>query len=366
MADVKISNLPVLTTPALLDLLATVDVGVGTTKKITAQDFMKILNFLTAYVTPLAADVLAIYDNANTETKKITPIDLMKAVDLLTAYITPLAADTLPIWDDVNSVTKKMTTINLMKVINVLAAWTTPAAADTLLIYDSANAIAKKITPANFLKIINLLNALATADADDRLAIYDDDAVEVKKIPFSHTAINGTAPATKGGTGQTTYNKGDLLHASVANVLTALAIGTADYKLFTNAAGDLPEWAVGIKIGTFLRLMNAASGNVAYAGIGFKPSLVIFSGGVSGGFIATYFGMDDGTLHYSVGNWGASAPGFCNVDQNNCIILLEDAAGTKIQRAALASLDADGFTLTWTRVGVTAAGNANIHYIAFR
>lgn len=364
MVDVKISALPALTTPALADLVAIVNAGGVITKKITAQDLMKILDLLTAYVTPLTADVLAIYDDANAETKRITPINLMKAVDLLTAYVTPLAADTLPIWDDVNSVTKKMTSINLMKVINLLAAWTTPAAADVLPIYDSANALAKKITPANFLKIINLLNALATADADDRLAIYDDDAVEVKKIPFSHTAINGTAPATKGGTGQTTYNKGDLLHASAANVLAALAIGTANHKLFVNAAGDLPEWATGIKIGSFTRDIALASGNQVIGGIGFLGSHIFCIGAESSSNRSSW-GFSNGASNYVISTPNfhvAPTTGLFHTGTTIAILFQVDngnyANGT-------ITFQAGQFTIAWVKTG-NPVGTVTMHYIVFR
>lgn len=45
-----------------------------------------------------------------------------------------------------------------------------------------------------------------------------------------------------GGTGQSTYTQGDLLHASAANTLAKLALGDADEVLTVNAGGTQMEW----------------------------------------------------------------------------------------------------------------------------
>jgi hypothetical protein len=54
---------------------------------------------------------------------------------------------------------------------------------------------------------------------------------------------------TYGGTGLSTYTTGDLVYASAANILSKLAIGTADQILMVNASG-LPVWG-NIDGGTF-------------------------------------------------------------------------------------------------------------------
>lgn len=46
--------------------------------------------------------------------------------------------------------------------------------------------------------------------------------------------------STSGGTGQTTYTKGDILYASATNTLSKLAIGTDGYKLVVDT--DVPAW----------------------------------------------------------------------------------------------------------------------------
>lgn len=54
-------------------------------------------------------------------------------------------------------------------------------------------------------------------------------------------------PDEDGGTGQSTYTQGDLLHASATDTLTKLAVGSAFEVLRTNSAGTLPEWSLPTK-----------------------------------------------------------------------------------------------------------------------
>ena len=56
------------------------------------------------------------------------------------------------------------------------------------------------------------------------------------------SATTGTLGETRGGTDQTTYAQGDLLHATTANQLGKLAIGSAHQHFRTNGAGTLSEW----------------------------------------------------------------------------------------------------------------------------
>ena len=73
---------------------------------------------------------------------------------------------------------------------------------------------------------------------------------------------------------------GDIPYASANLTPNKLAKGAANLKLFMNAGATAPEWAAGIKIGEFTRSIAAASGDVGYTGVGFKPSAVIFLSGV--------------------------------------------------------------------------------------
>ena len=75
--------------------------------------------------------------------------------------------------------------------------------------------------------------------------------------------------------GLSSLTQGDLPYASAANTLSALAIGAANYKLFSNAAGNAPEYAVGIKIKSDTYDLTSASGTKSVTGVGFKPSAAI-------------------------------------------------------------------------------------------
>lgn len=94
------------------------------------------------------------------------------------------------------------------------------------------------------------------------------------------------------------------------------------------------------------RAGNAASGDVSYTGVGFKPSSIIFiaytaAGGGSIGHAddtaivpRIFYRLENGTTGFSSGA---------------CILLGDGAAGQ--QEGDLKTLDSDGFTLTWTLSG---------------
>jgi len=54
--------------------------------------------------------------------------------------------------------------------------------------------------------------------------------------------VSGILPEANGGTGQSTYTKGDMLYASVANTLGKLALGSNGQCLLSNTGTGIPEW----------------------------------------------------------------------------------------------------------------------------
>lgn len=141
-------------------------------------------------------------------------------------------------------------------------------------------------------------------------------------------------------------------------------LGAANTKLFVNAAGTLAEWAVGINIVTFTRLVNAASGNVAYSGAGFKPSAVIAV--VSKHDAANMFSLGAvfGTTEFCVALGPLTVP-LWEVVAGTFIKLYQNAAGTEFQYCTVTSLDVDGMTLEWTSAGA-GAGSISGFLIYFR
>jgi hypothetical protein len=144
--------------------------------------------------------------------------------------------------------------------------------------------------------------------------------------------------------------------------LTMAGPMTNQFGIFANGLGitNLPPG----KISIFTRDMTAASGSVAYTGVGFKPRMVFFLASPVNMPGASIGAFDDvnGTggalvdLHVDVANsWYISSSAiYCRMSANNS------------QSATIASFDSDGFTLTWTKGGTPGAGNITVMYIAFR
>lgn len=166
---------------------------------------------------------------------------------------------------------------------------------------------------------------------------------------------------TDGGTGLVSYTKGDILYASASNVLSALGIGAANYKLFSNPAGDLPAWAPGIKIGTLSIDTAIESTSKAYTGIGFKPSAIIFIAGIHA-TTKLSIGFDDASSHlcyFDRHSYDADTIGINNTYS------IRISGGGDDYSGAVATFDADGFTIAWVKVG-NPTGTLTFFYLALR
>jgi hypothetical protein len=111
-------------------------------------------------------------------------------------------------------------------------------------------------------------------------------------------------------------------------------------------------------IGSFNRAMDAATGDVTYTEVGFQPSHIIFIAHLT---TSMSVGFDDGTNHYVIVHHESSTYENSGVQS----ISIFETTGKK-QTAIVKTLNADGFTLTWTRTGETASATAHIYYMAFR
>jgi len=154
---------------------------------------------------------------------------------------------------------------------------------------------------------------------------------------------------------------GDMYYRA-SSLLARLAIGAANLKKFVNAAGTAPEWAAGLYIGKATRDLTAATGDVAYTGVGFKPNTVIFLGGINEA-TGAFWGFGNATVSYGLSaNMAGTADNF-QVFDTGCILYYIGAG--VYQAAAIKTLDSDGFTLTWTKVGAPT-GTLTVYYAAFR
>ena len=118
--------------------------------------------------------------------------------------------------------------------------------------------------------------------------------------------------------------------------------------------------AVNVKVGNFTRDTATASGDQSITGVGFTPKSLLFIGGQNQ-TTEINWGVSDGSTEFSL------ADRYGNTD--NTYGISTSRWGTFIQTGSLEysgvvkSLDADGFTLTWTRTS-TPSGTLSLSYLA--
>lgn len=111
----------------------------------------------------------------------------------------------------------------------------------------------------------------------------------------------------------------------------------------------VPAGLKNVRVGSFYRL---ASGDQAVTGVGFKPKAVIFFAASSGGANQILsVGFTDGTNNMCKALIGDSVE-VMNLG-TDCIYVRVN--GSNVISAYVASMDADGFTLTWSLLGAVTA-----------
>lgn len=170
------------------------------------------------------------------------------------------------------------------------------------------------------------------------------------------TTATTSTNITGGGAGSVPYQTG-------AGATTMLGLGAANTTVFVNAGGTAPEWAAGIKIGTFTMDISATT-DVAVTGVGFKPSHIIFLAGIDGVPGDASIGFDNGTVSYRIGPKSTFAGGW-NAPGTGSSIGLTPNSGADEAYCHIGSWDADGFTLHRNKAG-SPTGTANVNYMAFR
>ena len=122
---------------------------------------------------------------------------------------------------------------------------------------------------------------------------------------------------------------------------------------------EVQALATKVKIGTFTREFSAPSGDVSYTGVGFKPSFIIALAGVQNnteGMFSIGFGMLG-----AHGSMSQDAQSHRLMGTSNLV----DFTGTPPdgQYGAIISMDDDGFTLRWTKLG-SPSGTITVVYLA--
>ena len=131
----------------------------------------------------------------------------------------------------------------------------------------------------------------------------------------------------------------------------------------TTITEDNSPEAPRVIVGSFTRALDGASASVAYTGLGFKPTSIEFTAAVDSTieFSSGYCTDQSGILNRCM---TSDATGV-KLSSSECIRIIRNSAGNE-QKAALASMDLDGFTLSWTKVGTPPANTLTVNYIARR
>jgi hypothetical protein len=116
------------------------------------------------------------------------------------------------------------------------------------------------------------------------------------------------------------------------------------------------------KFGSFTRDISTASGDVAYTGVGFQPSAIIFLAVVPSTKMMSS-GIDVQSAHGVILDDGNETAGDWYNSESYSIYLIS-AAGSS-HTGVILSFDADGFTVRWAKIG-TPTGTATIYYLALR
>lgn len=192
-------------------------------------------------------------------------------------------------------------------------------------------------------RLVELLPDCSALLAETRKANTGDETTATIKAKLGITVLSGD-------------NTGDQTLAS----LGAAAVAGSAAQDF--AVEDLSFVSIvgGIgKVGSLTRSSGAASGNVAYTGIGFKPSAILF--------LCAIDTVSEACWGLGTADGGRSLYSDASNNKASSALAIHFIRSTDTQDATIASMDADGFTLSWTRTGGGATGNSIVvNYIAFR
>ncbi len=111
------------------------------------------------------------------------------------------------------------------------------------------------------------------------------------------------------------------------------------------------------------RLQNAASANVAYTGVGFQPR-ALFAFDIIGAALYQSHGHCDSAKNQRTIYWDLNTSKWLFYDGG--FIRISEVNGVTEQYCSVASLDADGFTLNWVKVGAPSAGTISFSVLCLR
>lgn len=120
-----------------------------------------------------------------------------------------------------------------------------------------------------------------------------------------------------------------------------------------------PSKLLNAKVIISTRDMTAASGNVAYTGVGFQPRAIIALAMINLTKMACW-GIGDSSLEERCFYYWET--GLDQYSYDAALVRIQPGAGVA-QAAVIASMGSDGFTLTWTKTGVPGANTLQLMFL---
>lgn len=117
------------------------------------------------------------------------------------------------------------------------------------------------------------------------------------------------------------------------------------------------------KLITSTRDMTAASGDVSYTGVGFQPTCIFAMAAISGEQTAAWGFCDESLDEATLVLYDYNTNIYPLADY---LFVIQGEPSAKQQQAVVKSFDADGFTLTWTKVNVPSAETATLYFLCLR
>lgn len=121
-----------------------------------------------------------------------------------------------------------------------------------------------------------------------------------------------------------------------------------------------PLFRIQVFVASEIRDVTAGSGDVSYTGYGFQPQAIFVNAVIPGTTRGMSWGFAKGATEKCA--YLNAITAYQNRAAN--IIHVCESGDTPGQTAVVKSFDADGFTLTWTKVGSPAAGTIYLDVIA--
>lgn len=185
--------------------------------------------------------------------------------------------------------------------------------------------------------------------SDDADLTFSTDTLSATKIKTTSLGI------LEGGGSPTKYSffVGGDQAADITYTLPVAAPASNGYILSGTTGGVLswaaPTTSASVFVGSLTRAAATASGSQAITGVGFRPKVIYFNG------------LKDGTTNVGTSGWGNGtvnttmyvSDALGTSDIHSDVIWIQTSTGNG-HNASITSLDSDGFTLNWSKLGVGA------------